>query len=392
MLNLPGQTHLNFQKRVTIGKKGLNLQAKTMHTPISYFTALTDPRIDRTKDHLLEDIIFITIASVICGAETWNDIENYGHSKESWLRQYLRLPHGIPSHDTFNRFFSALDPDEFEKAFVSWIQDISALTEGEIVSIDGKTICGSRDKDSKRAVHIVSAWAHANQLSLGQVKVDEKSNEITAIPKLLEVLALKGCIVTIDAMGCQRQIAEKIISKEADYILAVKGNQGSLQEDIERTIKFKKPVDSYKEEDFGHGRIDSRTCTLYRDFSFIENAAQWKNLHTVVKIEASRYHKATGKEEKETRLYITSLEADAKTIAQAIRAHWGIENCLHWTLDVAFGEDASRKREGYAAQNFSLVNRIALNLVKNEPKKRSVKGKRLDAGWDNDYLLKILTN
>jgi predicted transposase YbfD/YdcC len=185
-----------------------------MKSPVNYFTDLTDPRVDRTKDHLMEDIIFITIAAVICGAETWNDIEQYGKSKQSWLSQYLRLPNGIPSHDTFNRFFSALDPDEFEGAFLSWIRDVSSLTEGEIVSIDGKTICGSRCSGSKRAVHIVSAWASVNQLSLGQVKVDDKSNEITAIPKLLKVLAIKGCMVTIDAMGCQREIAAAITGKD----------------------------------------------------------------------------------------------------------------------------------------------------------------------------------
>ena len=205
-----------------------------MKSPINYFAELTDPRVDRTKEHLMTDIIFITIAAVICGAETWNDIEQYGKSKLSWLRKYLSLPSGIPSHDTFNRFFSALEPKEFEAAFLSWIKDVSALTDGEIVSIDGKTICGSRSSDGKSAVHIVGAWASVNQLSLGQIKVEDKSNEITAIPKLLNVLALKGCIVTIDAMGCQREIASRIIDKEADYILAVKGNRGRLGGECKR--------------------------------------------------------------------------------------------------------------------------------------------------------------
>jgi predicted transposase YbfD/YdcC len=364
-----------------------------MRSPIDYFTELTDPRVDRTKDHLMEDIIFITIAAVICGAETWNDIEHYGKSKQSWLSQYLRLPNGIPSHDTFNRFFSALDPDEFEGAFLSWIKDISSLTEGEIVSIDGKTICGSRTSGSKRAVHIVSARASANQLSLGQVKVEEKSNEITAIPRLLKVLALKGCIVTIDAMGCQREIAAEIVDKEADYILAVKGNQGNLEENAKETVRFTKAVEEWVEEDAGHGRTESRTCSVYRDLSFIENALMWKGLKGVVKIESTRYIKSTGKEEHETRLYITSSQACAEVIGKGIRSHWGIENKLHWLLDVSFSEDQSRKREGYAAQNFSLLNRIALNLLKNEQsRKRSVKGKRLDAGWNNDYLLNILIN
>jgi len=365
-----------------------------MESPLSYFTQLPDPRIDRCKEHLLEDIIFITIAAVICGAETWNEIEAYGESKEEWLKEYLRLPNGIPSHDTFNRFFSALDPESFEESFLSWIRAVSTLTEGEVVSIDGKTIRGSRGTGGKHAIHMVSAWANANQLSLGQVKVDEKSNEITAIPKLLEVLVLKGCIVTIDAMGCQRDIAEKIISKEADYILSVKGNQGTLEQNIEDTIRFTEADSLWKEEDFGHGRIESRHCYLYKDLSFIENASHWKSLSAVVKIESTRYIKSTAEEEeKQTRFYITSSQACAEVIGKAVRSHWGIENQLHWQLDVSFSEDQSRKRDGYAAQNFSLINRIALNLLKNEQsKKRSIKGKRLSAGWDNDYLLKILKN
>ncbi len=358
-----------------------------MESPISYFTSIEDPRVDRTKEHLLEDIIFITISAVICGAETWNDIENYGKSKEEWLRKYLSLPNGIPSHDTFNRFFSALEPTQLENSFLEWIKAISTLTEGEVVSIDGKTIRGSRDCGSKSVVHMVSAWASANRLSLGQVKVEEKSNEITAIPKLLQVLALKGCIVTIDAMGCQREIAGQIISKEADYILAVKGNQGNLEADIERSMRLSKPSDQWKEEDFGHGRIESRECTVYDDLSFIENASRWAGLQTIVRIDSLRYIKSTGREEKETRLYISSLPANAELLGKSIRAHWGIENSLHWQLDVSFGEDKSRKRDGYSAQNFSIINRIALNLLKNEQsKKRSVKGKRLDAGWNNDYL------
>jgi Transposase len=309
-----------------------------MNKNISYFSNLPDPRIERSKEHLLEDIIFITIAAVICGAETWNDIENYGKSKENWLRQYLQLPNGTPSHDTFNRFFSALDPDLFEESFLSWIKSISELTAGDVVCIDGKTMRGTRESDSKRAVHIISAWSNANQLSLGQVKVDEKSNEITAIPKLLDVLVLKGCFVTIDAMGCQKEIAKKIIEKEADYILALKGNQGCLEEDAERTIRFIKPSEEWTEEDFGHGRIEARKCSLYTDLSFIEQAKSWDKLSAVVKIETTRYIKSTGKEEKETRLYITSSNAGAETIGKNIRWHWGIENNLHWQLDAYSGD------------------------------------------------------
>lgn len=364
-----------------------------MKAPIDFFTEIEDPRIDRCKEHLLEDILLITISAVICGAETWNDIENYGKAKLNWLKQFLKLPNGIPSHDTFNRLFSALDPGKLEDSFVNWIKSVAEITKGEVVSIDGKTIKGSRDKGSKSFVHMVSAWANTNHLLLGQVKVQDKSNEITAIPKLLEVLELSGCIVTIDAMGCQTEIADKIISKGADYILAVKGNQGLLQEGILDTVRFKKPVGQYTESDFGHGRIEQRSCFVYNDFSMIENVQRWKNLKSVVKIESTRVIKSTGKEEKETRLYISSLAPDAKKIAIGVRSHWGIENSLHWVLDVSFGEDKSMKHNQNAIENFSIINRIALNLVKNEnSKKRSVKGKRLDAGWDNDYLIKILKN
>jgi predicted transposase YbfD/YdcC len=363
-----------------------------MTNPISYFSSLPDPRVERTRVHLLEDIIFITIAAVISGAETWNQIADYGKSKVQWLRQYLQLPAGIPSHDTFNRFFSALNPQAFEQAFLSWVNAVVELTEGSVVSIDGKTLCGSLSKD-KRAIHIVSAWSSANQLSLGQVKVDEKSNEITAIPRLLEVLALKGCIVTIDAMGCQREIAKKIIEKEADYILAVKGNQGVLEENVKDTVRFTQPVSQWTDLDSGHGRIEIRNCSVYQDLSLIENASAWESLYAVIKIDSYRYIKCSGKEQWETRYYITSSQVSAEKLSRSIRSHWGIENELHYQLDVSFHEDNSRKREGNAAQNFSMINRIALSLIKNEKsKKSSVSRKRLQAGWDNDYLLKILKN
>lgn len=366
---------------------------KRMKTPIEFFTGIEDPRIERCKEHLLEDILFITIAAVICGAETWNDIENYGKAKVQWLRKYLKLPNGIPSHDTFNRLFSALNPKQLEECFMNWVKSVAEITNGEIVSIDGKTIRGSRNKGAKSFVHMVSAWANTNHLILGQIKVEDKSNEITAIPKLLEVLDLAGCIVTIDAMGCQTEIADRIIREGADYILAVKGNQGLLEEGINDTLRFGKPVDEYEDTDYGHGRIEQRKCSVYNDFSHIENAYRWKGLKSIVKIEAIRTMKATDKQEKEIRLYISSLEPDARKIAHGVRGHWGIENSLHWVLDVSFGEDRSTKHNQNAIENFSIINRIALNLVKREStKKRSVKGKRLDAGWNNDYLLEILKN
>lgn len=364
-----------------------------MTSPIDYFSEIKDPRVERTKEHLLIDIIFITISAVICGSSTWEDIANYGKAKEVWLKQYLKLPNGIPSHDTFNRLFSSIDPNQFETCFLNWIKAISKITSGEIISIDGKTIRGSRSKDGKSVVHMVSAWAHRNHLSLGQVKVDDKSNEITAIPKLLEVIALEGCIVTIDAMGCQTSIAQKIIEKKADYILAVKGNQGKLKEGILDTIKFCKPIDESEDLDFGHGRIETRKCSVYTDFSHIENSSKWEKLSCIIKIDSHRHIKSTGKEQVETRLYLSSLKPCAKTLEKNIRAHWGVENSLHWILDVAFNEDASMKTNQNAVQNFSIINRIALNLLANDKtKKRSIKGKRLDAGWDNEYLLKILKN
>jgi predicted transposase YbfD/YdcC len=362
-----------------------------MNNPIPFFTGLPDPRIDRTKAHLLEDLIFIAIAAVICGAETWNEIELFGKSKESWLRNFLKLPEGIPSHDTFNRVFSLLDSDELEKSFLQWISSVSQITEGEFVSIDGKSIRGSRDKGNKSIVHMVSAWAGINNIVLGQRKVDAKSNEITAIPELLKLLVLKGCIVSIDAMGCQKEIANAIIDKEANYILALKGNQGNLLEQTEDSFRFLEVKSVNQDIDVGHGRVENRTCSVVSDLSMIEKKEEWKDLKSLVRVDSERYIKATGKKENETRFYISSLPADASLLNQSIRSHWGIENSLHWVLDVAFNEDSSRKRAGNAAQNFSVLNRIALNILKNEnTTKVGVKGKRLKAGWNETYLEKIL--
>lgn len=364
-----------------------------MESPLHYFSSLTDPRVERTREHNLEDILFIAIASIICGADGWNEMEEFGKSKEDWLKTFLHLPGGIPSHDTFNRVFSALDPQELELCFMDWTRSVADLCENEVIAIDGKSMRGSRSSDKKAIVHMVSAWAEKNHIVLGQTKVDEKSNEITAIPKLLELLVLKGCIVTIDAMGCQKDIASKIIEKEADYLLALKGNQGNLLEQVEDSFRFLPVRDSNEELDSGHGRVETRRCLVIDDLSLIEAREEWKGLKTLVKIESERYIKSSGKTEKEVRLYISSLVADAKLINQSIRAHWSIENSLHWVLDVGFNEDSSRKRNGFAAQNYSLLNRIALNLLKNDKKtKIGVKGKRLKAGWDNNYLIKLMKN
>jgi predicted transposase YbfD/YdcC len=358
---------------------------------LSYFSQMKDPRINRTKFHHIDDILFISIAAVLSGAETWNEIEYYGKMKQSWLKTFLKLPNGIPSHDTFNRFFSILDGDEFEKCFLEWIKSLQKSTNGEIVSLDGKTIRGSRNQNCKSATHIVSAWADKNELILGQIKVDEKSNEITAIPKLLDALMIEGSVITIDAMGCQKNIAKKIIDKGADYILAVKDNHKQLCEDIKDSFRVLKPSDSFKDVDYGHGRIEKRECSIIADLSLIENCKKWTGLVAIVKIDRERTFKASNKVEQETSYYISSL-SNAKTIGKGIGSHWGIENKVHWVLDVAFNEDHSRKRAGNAAQNFSNLNRISINLLKKDDAKLGIKGKRKMIGWNDEYIFKLLEN
>ena len=367
-----------------------------MNSPLKHFADLRDPRVERTREHLLEEILLITIAAVLSGANGWNEIEDYAYSKHAWLKSFLTLPSGIPSHDTFNRVFSALDPEELEKGFVAWVSSIAKLTAGEVVAIDGKTLRGASEPSKKgpgkkAIVHMVSAWANSNCLVLGQRRVDEKSNEITAIPKLLDALELSGTVVTIDAMGCQRTIAEKIVAKKADYILAVKENQGNLFAEIKDSFQMLAADAVALEIDYGHGRIEQRRCSVIADLSLVEKAAEWASLQGLVRIESERHHKATGKIETEIRYYITSLAPNAERLNGSIRQHWGIENKLHWVLDMGFNEDQDRKRAGYAAQNFSVLNRIALNLLKQDKtSKRGVHGKRLKAGWDNDYLLHLL--
>ncbi len=364
-----------------------------MHSPLKHFADLRDPRVERTREHLLEEILLITIAAILSGANGWNEIEDYAHSKHAWFKSFLTLPGGIPSHDTFNRVFSALDPEELEKGFVAWVSSLARLTAGEVVAIDGKALRGTQESGKKAIVHMVSAWANTNCLVLGQRRVDEKSNEITAIPKLLDALELSGTVVTIDAMGCQRAIAEKIVAKKADYILAVKENQGHLLEEIKDSFQMLAADAVAEEIDYGHGRVEQRTCSAIADLSLVDKAAEWASLQGLVRIQSQRFHKATGKTERQIRYYITSIKPDAARLNRSIRQHWGIENKLHWVLDVGFSEDLDRKRAGHAAQNFSVLNRIALNLLKQDKSsKRGVHGKRLKAGWDNDYLLHLLRN
>ena len=365
---------------------------KTANKLKTIFGQIPDFRRSHKQLYDLESILLIGIISVICGADSWNEMENYARSKEDFLRSFLDLPNGIPSHDTFNRVFSNIDSNHFEACFIEWVSILVQLKPKEIIAIDGKTIRGAKASGKKSPVHMVSAWANDNNVVLGQVKVSEKSNEITAIPKLLEVLSIKDTIVTIDAMGCQTDIAEKIIKQQADYLLAVKGNQEQLYQDIEDEFRFGKQIQTHLSEELDHGRIETRTCSIITDFKFIADDNKWKNLTTVIKIESIREFKNSDKlVEKATRYYISSLDAKPEDFQNAIRSHWGIENKLHWTLDVAFSEDASRKRIGNASQNFSILNKIALNLLKNEKSsKTGVKSRRLNAGWDNHYLIKVL--
>jgi predicted transposase YbfD/YdcC len=339
------------------------------------------------------DILLIGIISVISGAETWKQMVEFARSKEGFLRRFLELPNGIPSEDTINRVFSSIDSSQFENCFISWVSSITDISKGQVIAIDGKTIRGAKSHGKKSPVHMVSAWANQNNLVLGQVRVNEKSNEITAIPKLLDALSVENTIVTIDAMGTQTDIASKIIENKADYILAVKENQKQLLEEIEDEFRFAKEIETDTNIDIGHGRIETRKCSVITDFSFIKNEnSKWEGLKQIIKVESIREFKNSEKEtERATRYYIASLMEKAINYQENIRSHWGIENKLHWLLDVAFSEDASRKRNKNAAQNYSILLKIALNLLRNEKtEKQGVAGKRLKAGWNEEYLLKVL--
>ncbi len=367
-----------------------------MASILDYFELLPDPRREHKKRHLLCDIIFITIAAVICGADDWYEIEEYGKYKYEWLKTILALPNAIPSHDTFNRVFSLLDPAAFQRCFISWVESLVITTEGAIINIDGKRMCNSGEDGSKSVIHMVSAWSNTNNMVLGQVKVNDKSNEITAIPILLDLLMVKGSLVTIDAMGCQKDIVSKIIEKQANYMLAVKDNQAHLHDDIREAFEHEKNIEVHTQTNMGHGRIEKRTCRIIKDTDWICNSEQWEELKTLIAIESQRIDKATGKEQTETRYYISSSNADAAFFNNAVRQHWGIENKLHWTLDVIFNEDASTKRAGTAAENFSFISKIAINLLNQDDyrvgaRKVSMKIKRKKAGWDNQYLLTILS-
>lgn len=372
---------------------------KNQHPSIpKYFKSLTDPRREN-KRHKLIDIISIAICAVICNADSFAHIYEFGQAKHEWFKKFLELPHGIPSTDTFERVFAKIDPREFKACFMQWVQAISQLTKGEVVAVDGKTLRRSHDQSNgKSAIHMVSAWACANGLVLGQIKTEEKSNEITAIPELLKMLEIEGCIVTIDAMGCQKRICETIVDKDADYIFSLKGNQGNLHDDIQLYFQSQKKnefkdvsFDYHETTDAEHGKIEIRKYWTLSDIDWLQRKENWKNLTTICMVERERQFEE--RTENETSYYIGSVENNAKIFAHAIRSHWRVENSLHWVLDVSFREDESRIRKDHAPDNFAVLRHIALNMIKKETSvKKSIKAKRLRAGWDNDYLLKVLND
>jgi predicted transposase YbfD/YdcC len=363
---------------------------------LEHFASVPDPRIERHRWHKLSDILVIAVCAVLSGAESYPAIEDFGSEREGWLSQFLEVPAGIPSHDTFNRVLRLLDPVELQSCFLRWMQAVAEVTDGEVVAIDGKALRRSFGKGTaKRAIHMVSAWATANGVVLGQRKVDTKSNEITAIPALLALLALKGCIGTIDAMGCQRAIAQKIVEQGADYVLALKGNQPTLEQAVKHFFLTGPEAeahwsqsDYHEHTEHGHGRVETRRAWISADLDAELRAAAWPGLQSIGLVEATRT--VGEKTAVEQRFYLSSLPPQAGEFAQAVRKHWGIENQLHWTLDVTFREDQSRLRTGYGAENFAVLRHIALNLLRQEPSAKSLPRKRLACALNPDYLLKVL--
>ena len=374
------------------------MKLKPKHSILEHFSDIKDIRIERGKKHKLIDIITISICAVVCGADGWEDIELYGITRKKWLGEFLELPNGIPSHDTFARVFAHINPEEFNKSFLNWVKGICKRTAGEIIAFDGKQSRNSGDeKNGQGVINTVSAWAISNKLVLGQRKVEGKSNEITALPELINVLDLAGCIVTIDAMGCQREIVKKIVKKEADYVIAVKNNQPSLYERVEQLFKQaikthgqSLRMSSFTSKEINRGREEVRNYLMISDIeTSIDPSKKWDKLNSIGMVESVRV--VNGKTSVETRYFISSLEDDIKKIVEAIRGHWSIENSLHWVLDVTFKEDNSRIKKDNAPANFAVLRHIAVNLMgQNQTRKLSVRKKRFLASLDEEYSRELL--
>ena len=367
---------------------------------IESFSSLPDPRIARKREHKLIDILVIGFCSTLAGGEGFNDMELFGHSKQEWFKKFLELPNGIPSHDTFNRVFQALDPEAFLECFLHWTQGLRTALSGEVVAVDGKALRRALNKGRKDALpYIVSAWASDNSLVLGQLKVQDKSNEITAIPELLRALELSGCIVTIDAMGCQKKIAREIINADADYVLALKGNHETVHDEVscfmnDEIDRRQKQPDAVAELDYhqmiekDHGRIEIRRFWQSTHTEWFADRNLWEGLASFGAVESVR--DINGVVSIERRYYLSSLPLDVRAFAKASRQHWGVENNVHWLLDVVFKEDQSRARQGHAAQNLATLRRLALNVIKRAKHKCSMRQKVKKAGWCNEFLLTLL--
>ena len=353
-----------------------------------HFENIVDPRQEGKVNYNLLEIIVMTICAVISGCEYWEEIVDFCRVKQKWFQEKLgmELKSGIASHDTFQRVFQLINPHELEASFLSWVRSVAQMTKGEIISIDGKTACGSRSAKAK-AIHLVSAWANANQLVLGQVKTEEKSNEITAIPTLLEMLQLKDCIVTIDAMGCQKEIAKQITQAEADFVFGLKGNQSSLHDDVRLYFETEKAAQKEVTRDKDHGRIETREYALETEIDWLEEKAAWPGLKAIGMVKSRVWEKDILREE--ARYFITSL-TDVKLFAKAVRAHWGVENSLHYCLDIVFREDACRTRKDNSAENFAVIRKIALNILKSYPAKMSLDRKRRKCKYDADFMAEVL--
>lgn len=363
-----------------------------------HFADVPDPRTKELCDHVFLDIVAIAILGCICGAEGWDDLADFGEAKKAWLQTFLELPNGIPSADTFQRVFSSMLPGPFRKAFVAWMQTLVGATNGTLVALDGKTARRSFRKASEGSpLHVVRAWSAKNHLVLGQVATDTKSNEITALPKLLDLLSLEGAVVTIDAMGTQKAIAAKIVEKGADYVLVLKENHPTLYAEVEQAFAGAEDgtpavaCTKYEAHEKGHGRTERRRVWTTMRLEDVPSHKEWEGLASISRVDRT-FTDGTGKTSSETRYVISSLSTTARRMAELVRGHWGIENGCHWVLDVAMREDESRIHAGFGAENFALVRNVALNLLKQEKtKKRGVAAKRKICGWDQDYLLRVLS-